>query len=138
MAMGGVSIANLMDRAQNRLVDGLNFTAQNVVRAFRMLGQGLESICGGSSKVKRAKSLGPKRDNDARVTMQVDGVAHVKPVCLLKCSWFMSRSTKTKIVKLAIEAQRAALRSEGFELSKVSSDTEGARRWGMHPRFKLT
>lgn len=58
MTMGGMSIANLMEQARNRRVHGLNFTAQDVVRAFRIYGPELESIRGGSSKVKRAKSQG--------------------------------------------------------------------------------
>ena len=135
MAMGGMSIASLMAQARGRRVDGLTFTTQDVVRAFRIYGPSLEVVRGGSVKIKRSKSPGPVSDmvTDSKVTMQVDimflsGVAflvgYVKPMCLLMCNWLKSRSTRH--VRLALEAQRGALRSEGFDLVEVSSDSEGA------------
>ena len=63
MAMGGMDVYSEPD--------GLTFTSQDVVRAFRIYGPSLEVDRGGSVKIK---SPGPVSDmvTDSKVTMQVD------------------------------------------------------------------
>ena len=135
LAMGGMSMANLMETARGRRIEGLTFGPQDVSRAFRIYGPSLEMVRGGTVKAKRAKAVTPVRDTtvSSELSMQIDimftsGVAFLigitKPVGLLMCSWIKSRSTAD--VKEALDSQRSKLSSEGFKLTEISSDSEGA------------
>ena len=105
IAMEGLSMANLMDAARSRRVQGLDFNAQDVMRAFKIYGPSLKMVRCGSVKTKRSKTAPPVREMTvgAGVTMQIDiifaaGVPYligvVKLLGLLICSCNRSKATR--------------------------------------------
>ena len=74
IAMEGLSMANLMDAARSRRVQGLDFNAQDVMRAFKIYGPSLNMVRCGSVKTKRSKTAPPVREMTvgAGVTMEID------------------------------------------------------------------
>ena len=134
-AMGSVSMVNLRAIARNRRVVGIDFTEEDVENAFRIYGEDLLAIRGKSSRRLRTSVPPPVREKivDNNVTMNCDLaffskvavlVSYAKPQCLLQCNLVKDRTTAS--VRDAINRQKAALTSEGFNVVEITSDTEGA------------
>ena len=134
-AMGAMSMENLVSQARSRRVEGMDFTADDVVRSFKIYGPSIQAVRGKSrkKKTKRAAQKVAGKIVDSRVTLHIDlmflsGVAflvgYATPLCMLFCNWIKGKGASA--VKRAIEKQKASLASEGFEVSEVTSDSEGA------------
>ena len=135
--MGAMSRANLLAHVRSRRVEGIDFTAEDVGRAFEIYGPDLQAVRGKTVKKLVSKSAESPIGKvvDSRVVLHVDimfvcGVAflvgYAKPLCMLFCNWIKGKSAEA--VKEAIEKQEASLTSEGFEVIEVTSDSEGAMK----------
>jgi hypothetical protein len=134
-AMGAMSMANLIAQVRSRRVEGIDFTVEDVTRAFDIDGPDLQAVRGKSVKKKRAKAPEPVAGKivNERVSLHVDLmflsgvvflVGYVKPLGVLLCNWIKSR--KTADVKRGLDKQISKLRSNEFEVVEITSDTEGA------------
>jgi len=134
-AMGAMSMANLISQVRSRRVDGMNFTVEDVTRAFEIYGPSLQAVRGKTVRLKKGRAPEPIADKivDVRVTMHLDlmflsGVAfligYVKPLGLLLCSYIKNKTVEC--LRGAISKQKGTLVSEGFEVVQITSDSESS------------
>ena len=120
-AMGAMSMENLVSQARSRRVEGMDFSADDVVRSFKIYGPSLQAVRGKSRKKKtvRAAQKVAGKVVDSRVTLHIDlmflsGVAFLvgydTHLCMLFCNWIKGKGASA--VRSAIEKQKASLESQ--------------------------
>ena len=124
----------LLEIVRSGRVEGLDFGANDVIRAVKVYGPALEAIRGKTTRVKRGAVSGERaKVVDADLVMHVDIaffakipflISFSKPLGLVMADWIKSREVKD--VKDAILRQQGKLASEGFHVVEVRSDGEGA------------
>jgi hypothetical protein len=134
-AMGFISQANLHHIVRQGRQPEINFGHADINRALEIYGPSLESLRGKTenSKVRREPSKPAGKIVDSELVMHTDimyvgGLPFLtsvfKPLQLLMSTLVKSKSTGD--LKVAIERQKSSVCAEGFHVTEVTSDSEGA------------
>lgn len=134
-AMSFPGTRTMLEIVRSGRVEGIDFSAEDVIRAIQIYGPALESIRGKTTRFKRS-AVEPGRTIkivNSNLVMHVDIaffakvpflISVAKPLGLVMADWLKSREAKD--VKIAILKQMSKLTSEGYRVTEVRSDGEGA------------
>ena len=136
-SMGYISKSNALAMLRGNKVEGADFTALDVERAYDIYGKDLPAVRGKSVRFKRraidkrGRPMG--KIVNADVTMHSDImflcgvkflVAYVTPLMLIMVQWLKTKSIQC--VRQAIDSLRGKLTSKGYKVVEVTADGEGA------------
>jgi hypothetical protein len=70
-AMGAMAMADIIGQVRSRRVDGIDFTVEDVVRAYEMYGPDLQAVRGKTVKKKVTQVPAKGKIVDSRVTLHI-------------------------------------------------------------------
>jgi hypothetical protein len=118
-------MADIIAQVRSRRVEGIDFSVEDVVRAYEIYGPDLQAVRGKSVKRKITKAQEPILHIDLMFLSGVSFlVENARPICMLMSNWIKGKGILS--VKKALDSQKASLTSEGFEVVEISSDSERA------------
>jgi hypothetical protein len=134
-AIGHPSTKVLIEMVRSMRVEGLDFGVNDVMRSLAIYGPSIESVRGKTAKKKRTKLAERKirlvSQSDVSLHMDImfaGGVPFLisvaKPTDMLQSEWIKSRAAKD--IRAAILKQTSKLAAEGFRVTELTSDGEGA------------
>jgi hypothetical protein len=87
-----MAMADIIGQVRSRRVDGIDFTVEDVVRAYEIYGPDLQAVRGKTVKRKVTQAPAKEKIVDSRVTLHIDLiflsvvsflVGYSRPICML-------------------------------------------------------